>query len=325
MTLLEALKPTIQGFDRVWITSEGVYAEELRRSGETVRTLPRLDRSAFSISAARRSAELALRERPQIILTSGAGLVVPFCVVGRAMGASIVFVETMARVRTPSTSARAVSRLGAHMFVQWEELGASFERVVVCRPLLLEGIGSVAPTAGEGTFVTLGSHDQPFRWLTRLVKVATEAGVLPRPIVLQDGTRTNAPDWADVHHQYVSPDSFRSLVVGSAVVVAHAGAGAMASSLQLGHRPVVVPRQKSLGEHVDDHQLDLADKLESLGYIERGDRGISLELVNRVRAPASAVHASAVGLPMEEAVSSALQTIVERRAHRRSHVRRFPG
>lgn len=50
------------------------------------------------------------------------------------------------------------------------------------------------------------------------------------------------------------------------VVVTHAGSGTVRDALVLGHRPVVVPRRAKLGEHVNDHQLELVAALE--GRIE---------------------------------------------------------
>src|SRR3712207_7718545 len=34
-----------------------------------------------------------------------------------------------------------------------------------------------------------------------------------------------------------------------------------------GHLPIVVPRRRDLGEHVDDHQTELAQTLEQMGHV----------------------------------------------------------
>lgn len=44
-------------------------------------------------------------------------------------------------------------------------------------------------------------------------------------------------------------------------VVCHAGSGTLRDAMALGHRPVVVPRRAHLGEHVNDHQLELVEAL----------------------------------------------------------------
>jgi len=51
-------------------------------------------------------------------------------------------------------------------------------------------------------------------------------------------------------------------------VVAHCGVGSALACFRLGTRPVLVPRRRSHGEHVDDHQIHLARYLEGRGLAE---------------------------------------------------------
>jgi UDP-N-acetylglucosamine--N-acetylmuramyl-(pentapeptide) pyrophosphoryl-undecaprenol N-acetylglucosamine transferase len=48
-------------------------------------------------------------------------------------------------------------------------------------------------------------------------------------------------------------------------VISHAGTGSILTALQLGKRPIVVPRRAAHGEHVDGHQDDLAAFVASEG------------------------------------------------------------
>jgi hypothetical protein len=47
-----------------------------------------------------RSLVLGRRQRPRIVVSCGSGIVVPFCMLARPTGASLVFVETDAQVST---------------------------------------------------------------------------------------------------------------------------------------------------------------------------------------------------------------------------------
>jgi UDP-N-acetylglucosamine transferase subunit ALG13 len=51
------------------------------------------------------------------------------------------------------------------------------------------------------------------------------------------------------------------------VVVIHAGAGSIITTLALGKHPVVVPRRALYGEAVDDHQLPFARRAGELGLV----------------------------------------------------------
>jgi UDP-N-acetylglucosamine--N-acetylmuramyl-(pentapeptide) pyrophosphoryl-undecaprenol N-acetylglucosamine transferase len=49
----------------------------------------------------------------------------------------------------------------------------------------------------------------------------------------------------------------------SDVVISHAGVGNALTVLQAGRVPVLVPRRAAFNEHVDDHQVEIADELAS--------------------------------------------------------------
>lgn len=50
-------------------------------------------------------------------------------------------------------------------------------------------------------------------------------------------------------------------------VVCHAGVGTIMTALQNGHTPVVIPRQASHDEHVDDHQMEIASRFAERGLV----------------------------------------------------------
>jgi UDP-N-acetylglucosamine:LPS N-acetylglucosamine transferase len=69
-----------------------------------------------------------LRERkPTVILSTGAGIVVPFAIVARILfAARIVYIETITRVSRPSLTGRLMYWLADHFFYQWEALRPFF-------------------------------------------------------------------------------------------------------------------------------------------------------------------------------------------------------
>lgn len=70
------------------------------------------------------------RQRPDVILSTGAGPAVPFALVGRLLGIPTVFVETFTRISTPSLTARIMYRLAARFVYQWPALARYFPRGV---------------------------------------------------------------------------------------------------------------------------------------------------------------------------------------------------
>jgi UDP-N-acetylglucosamine:LPS N-acetylglucosamine transferase len=70
------------------------------------------------------------RREIQAIVSTGAGVAVPFAIVGRLMRVDVVYVESMARITSPSLTGRLVYPFADIFIVQWPELKRFFRRAV---------------------------------------------------------------------------------------------------------------------------------------------------------------------------------------------------
>lgn len=61
-----------------------------------------------------------LKERPTIIISTGAGAAIPTCILGKIMGARLIFIESFAKVEQTSMTGRIMHRFADYFFVQWE-------------------------------------------------------------------------------------------------------------------------------------------------------------------------------------------------------------
>lgn len=75
-------------------------------------------------------------EKPNLILSTGAGPVVPFALVGKLFGIPTIFVETFTRVTRPSLTGRIMYRLADRFFYQWKGLKHFFPRATYGGPLI---------------------------------------------------------------------------------------------------------------------------------------------------------------------------------------------
>ncbi len=119
---------------RVWVTFDKSDTRSLLVEERVVHAAGPTNRS-FGLVAARnhlRNVLLAWRVtrefRPRIVLTTGAGLAVPFAWIGRARGARVVFVESFSRVERPSLGLRIVAPIANRVYVQWPQLGVRLRR-----------------------------------------------------------------------------------------------------------------------------------------------------------------------------------------------------
>jgi hypothetical protein len=68
------------------------------------------------------------RVRPRAIVTTGSGVAVPFCVLGRLLGIHVVFIESLTRITSLSLSARMIYPFAHDFFVQWPDLLERYPR-----------------------------------------------------------------------------------------------------------------------------------------------------------------------------------------------------
>ncbi|ASJ03591.1 beta-1,4-galactosyltransferase [Thermococcus profundus] len=111
-------------------------------------------------------------------------------------------------------------------------------------------------------FVTVGTHYQGFERLIR--KMDEIAGRINDEVIMQIGYTTYEPKNAK-WFRFVEYEKMLEFIKNSDVIVCHGGAGTLLDALRFNRPIVIVPRLKKFGEVYDDHEVELAEALESAG------------------------------------------------------------
>ena len=134
---LLALRPWWEQTDRFWITfgttdSRTALAKETAYWAfhPTNRNPMNLIRNTLL------AVRILMRERPSLIVSSGAGVAVPFFYVGRLLGARTVFLEVVDRVTTATLTGRLVRPVTDVYAVQWPEQMTLYPRAHLIGRLL---------------------------------------------------------------------------------------------------------------------------------------------------------------------------------------------
>ena len=136
--LSEALKATssLRAYPRFYVTFHVPHLPPALGAERTYFVeFPRIDPWRYLVNAAQ-SLAIYLRERPLVIITTGGGTAVPFCLIGRLFGSKIVFVESGSRVVRPSRASRLLYPISHLTLVQWPALLSRFPRAVYVGALL---------------------------------------------------------------------------------------------------------------------------------------------------------------------------------------------
>ena len=167
--------------------------------------------------------------RPKVVLTTGAGVAVPFAWVARLRGAKVVYVESLARIEGPSLTCRLIAPIATRRYVQWPELAGDAARRALRRQRLL---------GGRMIFVTVGTNEAPLRPAPACGRRAASSS---EELVVQHGTRPaiEQPDAELV--DFLSFEEMVETIRRARVVVTHAGVGSVMVALANGKCPIVVP------------------------------------------------------------------------------------
>lgn len=68
------------------------------------------------------SFKIFIKEKPDIIISTGANSAVPMCYIAKIFRKKVIFIESFAKVSTPTISGRLVYPIADLFIVQWESL-----------------------------------------------------------------------------------------------------------------------------------------------------------------------------------------------------------
>jgi UDP-N-acetylglucosamine--N-acetylmuramyl-(pentapeptide) pyrophosphoryl-undecaprenol N-acetylglucosamine transferase len=113
--------------------------------------------------------------------------------------------------------------------------------------------------------LSLGTHQQPFPRALDLVEPLARSG---EDLLIQHGSTAPRLEMLNaVWVEFMPYDEVVHVMAKADSVICHAGVGTIMTALQAGHLPVVIPRLARHGEHVDDHQLDIASRFADRGLV----------------------------------------------------------
>lgn len=70
------------------------------------------------------------KEKPDLIISSGAAVAVPFFYIGKLMGAKVVYIEVFDRYNKPTLTGKLVYPITDEFIVQWEEMKKIYPKAI---------------------------------------------------------------------------------------------------------------------------------------------------------------------------------------------------
>jgi UDP-N-acetylglucosamine transferase subunit ALG13 len=209
------------------------------------------------------SARAIWKERPDVVLTTGAGAVFFAVLWARLLGAKLVVIDSFARFDHPSLFARIAAPFAHRKVVQSRAMAGYWPDAEVFDPLRM--LDKARPPKKPLLFATVGAT-LPFDRLVETVADAKAAELIGEEVVAQVGIGGVKP--AALRCVETLPfDEIRRLLREADIVVCHGGTGSLITALREGCRVIAIPRLFELGEHYDDHQAEITTAFARRGML----------------------------------------------------------
>lgn len=131
LTHLYMLKPFWENKERFWVTFDKEDARSLLKEEKMYPCYYPTNRNIKNLI---RNTVLAIKvlkkEKPDLIISSGAAVAVPFFYLGKLFGAKTVYIEVFDRIDKPTLTGKLVYPVADKIIVQWEEMKKVYPKAV---------------------------------------------------------------------------------------------------------------------------------------------------------------------------------------------------
>jgi UDP-N-acetylglucosamine:LPS N-acetylglucosamine transferase len=119
------LRPLLEKYQGFIVTEKTKYNVKDKKNKNKIYYLMQLNRREiscifFSIFDLFKSLYIFFKEKPDVIISHGSLVTIPMCIIGKVFKKKIVFIESFARINTPSSTGQLLYKFADQFYVQWE-------------------------------------------------------------------------------------------------------------------------------------------------------------------------------------------------------------
>lgn len=248
-----------------WVTFDTPQSRSML-AGEAVEFVPFVGgRDPLNVGRNLGEAQRVLRDRElDTVVSTGSSVALPYFALARARGLACHYVESAARIEGPSLTGKLISGVpGVRRYAQyrtwaserWRYRGSVFD-------VFAAGEEGSTPERLRRIVITLGTYRG--YGFARVVKRLLAVLPAEAEILWQTGD-TDVSEFGIEGHYAIPEEELTAAMREADVVIAHAGVGTALAAFEVGKCPLLVPRRYAHGEHVDDHQIQIAGELAERG------------------------------------------------------------
>jgi UDP-N-acetylglucosamine:LPS N-acetylglucosamine transferase len=131
LTHLYMLESFWKDKERFWVTFDKADAKSLLADERVISCYYPTNRSLKALLINTRLAWKTIRkERPDVIISSGAAVAVPFFYIGKLFGARLIYIEVYDRIDKSTMTGKMVYPITDKFIVQWEEMKKVYKKAI---------------------------------------------------------------------------------------------------------------------------------------------------------------------------------------------------
>lgn len=130
---LMCLKEIIRENDSFFVTEQGGQSDDFNLG--KIYKVPQINRNenGFIIHLMKlffKALRILHKEKPTVLITTGALVAFPFCVCAKLMNTKIIYIESFARVSNASLTGKLVYNMADLFLVQWENMKEIYPKAI---------------------------------------------------------------------------------------------------------------------------------------------------------------------------------------------------
>ena len=119
------LKPLMEKYDSFLLTEKTLYnTKEDNRKIYYVHQINRHEKSVIfkMILDSFKAFFILIKERPDVIITTGVLAVIPMCMLAKLFRKKVVYIESFAKITSPTQTGKLMYKIADRFYVQWESM-----------------------------------------------------------------------------------------------------------------------------------------------------------------------------------------------------------
>lgn len=130
---IRQLKDVYNKYNCFYVVSRTKATEAMTQKHYIVSDLVRKNKIVMVLRMTRMMFEqfgIFLKEKPDVILTTGAAVAIPMCVIGKVFRRKVIYIESFARMTTPNKTGLLIYKFADLFVIQWEALKKYYPNAV---------------------------------------------------------------------------------------------------------------------------------------------------------------------------------------------------